>query len=187
VLAPPELDGGSGCLLAALASEAELTDGDEGGDTEPPPADELAPTDPTLATSVVAPEPEPPAPAADPVPAAAPLPPPAKAPAPAAATPPTARAAPPTTAAVAARSPPVNAGEPPITAANSFGICQQHIMKIRDPPITSNAVIAGRADVAIPCASSSQPTLRPNPAEIRQYNRTILMPIDTARPMYRSV
>jgi hypothetical protein len=81
------------------------------------------------------------------------------------------------------RSPPVKAGEPPITAANSFGICQQHIMKMRDPPITSKAVMAGRADVPIACASSSQPMLRPNPAEIRQYSRMILMPMETARAM----
>ena len=92
-----------------------------------------------------------------------------------------------TTTAVATRSPPVNAGEPPITAANSFGICQQHIMNMSDPPITSNAVMTGRADAAIDCASSIQPRLRPNPAEIRQYSSRILMPMETARPMYRSV
>jgi len=74
-----------------------------------------------------------------------------------------------------------------MTAANSFGICQQHIMKISDPPITSKAVMTGRAEDEIPCASSSHPMLKPNPAEIRQYSRTILMPIETARPMYRSV
>jgi hypothetical protein len=56
-------------------------------------------------------------------------------------------------------------------------------MKIRDPPITSKAVMAGRADVPIACASSSQPMLRPNPAEIRQYSRMILMPMETARAM----
>jgi hypothetical protein len=164
----------------------EPGDGDEGGDTEPPPTDEPDPTEPTLATAVVVVEPAPPALAADPVRAAALLPP-ANALTPSIAEPPTANAALPTTAPVAMRSPPVNAGAPPITAANSFGICQQHIMKMRDPPITSKAVMAGRADVAIACASASQPRLKPNPAEIRQYSRMILMPMETARPMYRSV
>jgi hypothetical protein len=70
-----------------------------------------------------------------------------------------------------------------MTAANSFGICQQHIMKINAPPITSNAVMAGRAEVEIPCASLSQPMLRSNPAAIKQYNSTILIPIETANPM----
>src|SRR5579863_3112922 len=185
---PEPFDGGSGCLRDDPPPFAvEPGDGEEGGGTEPPPADEPAPTDPTLATAVVVLEPAPPALAADPLPAAAPPPPPAKAPAPATAAPPTARAALPTTAAVATRSPPVKAGAPPITAANSFGICQQHIMKMRDPPITSKAVITGRADAEITCASLSQPLLKPSPAEIRQYSRTILMPIETARPMYRSV
>jgi hypothetical protein len=55
-----------------------------------------------------------------------------------------------------------------MTAAKSFGICQQHIMKINAPPITSNATITGRAEDPIACASSSQPRLRLNPAEIRQ-------------------
>ena len=183
---PEALDGGSGCLRAPRPFTAEPAEDGEGGDTEPPPADEPDPTDPTLATAVVVLEPAPPALAADPVPAAA-LPPPASALTPATTAPPTARAAPPTTAAVATRSPPVNAGEPPITAANSFGICQQHIMKMSEPPITSNAVMTGRADAAMDCASSIQPRLRPNPAEIRQYSRRILMPMETARPMYRSV
>jgi hypothetical protein len=74
-----------------------------------------------------------------------------------------------------------------MTAAKSFGICQQHIMKINAPPITSNATMTGRAAVPIACASSSQSRLKLNPAEIRQYRRTIFMPMETARPMYRSV
>src|ERR1700691_2011041 len=184
---PEPFDGGSGCLRDDPPPFAvEPGDGEAGGGTEPPPADEPAPTDPTLATAVVVLEPAPPALAADPVPAAA-LPPPANALTPATAAPPTANAALPTTAAVATRSPPVKAGDPPITAANSLGICQQHIMKMRDPPITSKAVITGRADAEITCASLSQPLLKPSPAEIKQYSRTILMPIETARPMYRSV
>ena len=183
----PELaDGGSGCPRIPPPFTMAPGDGDEGGGTEPPPADEPDPTDPTPATAVVVVEPAPPALAADPVPAAA-LPPPANALTAATAAPPTASAALPTTAAVATRSPPVNAGEPPITAANSFGICQQHIMNMSDPPITSNAVMTGRADAAMDCASSIQPRLRPNPAEIRQYSSRILMPMETARPMYRSV
>ena len=47
-------------------------------------------------------------------------------------------------------------------------------MKMRDPPITSKAVITGRADAEITCASLSQPLLKPSPAEIKQYSRTIL-------------
>jgi hypothetical protein len=109
---PEPPDGGSGCPRAPAPFATKPGDGDDGGDTEPPPADEPAPTDPTLATAVVVLEPAPPALAADPVPAAAPLPPPAKA-STATAAPPTAKAAPPTAAPVAMRSPPVKAGEPP--------------------------------------------------------------------------
>src|SRR4051812_44327843 len=155
------LDGGSGCRRT-LASAAPLPFAPhDGGGIEPPPlpaaAAALTP-DTVLATPL---DPEP-ADVAAPVPARAA--PPASAPTPAAAAEATATPALATSTPVEMRSPPVRAGAPPRTAANSFGICQHSIMKIRAAPITSKAVMLGCADVPTPCASVSQPFPRPRPA-----------------------
>src|SRR3954453_23732957 len=66
-------------------------------------------------------------------------------PIPAVAIEPTATALPATNAEVLVKSPPVRAGDPPRTAANSFGICQQSIMKMIEAPIISSADIPGLA------------------------------------------
>jgi hypothetical protein len=176
------LEGGSGCRRKPALEAGSLLALWGGATVLPLPA----PPDPTaltLATAFATPlDPEFPAAAADPVPASAPAPP-ASAPIPAAATEAAATPALPTITPVEIRSPPVRAGPPPRTAANSFGICQHSIIKISAAPITSKAVMLGCGAVPTPCASASQPLPRPSPADIRQYSRTILIPMATANPM----
>src|SRR5581483_3630938 len=79
---------------------------------------------------------------------------------------PTATAPPATNAPLEIRSPLESAGDPPNTAANSFGICQQSIMKMIEAPIISRADIAGLASDAILCASVIQSTERLMPVPI---------------------
>jgi len=175
--------GGSGCCRATPFEAGAVRPPEGGGTALDPP---LAAADPTLAMELgtpLGPEPaaanvDPDNPRADAAPATAPT--------PAAPAEPTAIAALPTMTPVESRSPPVNAGAPPRTAENSRGICQQSIIKINAAPITSKAVMYGCADVPIPWASASQPLPSPSPAEIRQYRRTILTPIDIANPRYLS-
>jgi hypothetical protein len=84
---------------------------------------------------------------------------------------------------VASRSPPVSAGEPPSTAEKSFGICQHSMRKIRDAPITSNASIAGEAEVATACALGIQSSEMFMPTPISRYSSMILTPFETPKPM----
>ena len=152
---PRSKGGGSGCFGRPFDEGPE--DGGEGGGGGtappllPPELPRIPAAEPTLITLAPAPE-LPLPPAAAPTPLAAADPPPARPAAPAASDP--TAAVPATTAVpVASRSPPVSAGEPPSTAEKSFGICQHSMRKIKDAPITSNASIAGEAEVATACAS----------------------------------
>jgi len=162
-------------LVPAAVAAAEL-----GGATAvaPPPVPFAAPTP---ATALEAPDAElPPPPAPGPRPLDASVPPPSNIPAPVPMPEPVARAALAIAPTVAARSPPVRVGAPPRTPAKSLGICQHSIMKITAAPITSKAVIKGRADALTLCASSIQFRPRFMPAAMRQYSRRIL--IDLADP-----
>jgi hypothetical protein len=67
---------------------------------------------------------------------------------------------------VETRSPPESAGDPPSTAANSFGTCQQSIIKMSAAPMTSKPVMLGFGDVPMPAASSNQPPERLIPVPI---------------------
>src|SRR5215472_701828 len=134
--------GGSGCRREPPSLELAPRDEPFGGGTEPPAAPPARPPRPTPATALITPVVELPLLAAALVPPSAALPPAVAvtAPAPMEAT---ARPVPTTASPVPQRSPPASAGAPPTMAANSFGICQQHIMKINAAPITSKATMLG--------------------------------------------
>jgi hypothetical protein len=87
---------------------------------------------------------------------------------------------------VPTRSPPVSAGAPPRTAEKSFGICQQSIKNMSAAPITSNASIAGVAEVLTASASGIQPSDIFIPTPMSRYRSMILTPFETPKPMYRS-
>ena len=62
----------------------------------------------------------------------------------------------------------MSAGDPPSTAENSFGICQQSIMKMIEAPMISSADIAGLALEAMFWASVIQSTERFMPVPINR-------------------
>src|SRR5262249_54907458 len=163
------VEGGSGWLRVAAAALATPAEAEFGGATL---TGTLPLAVPALATALDAP-------GSTPLPLVPPAvrafdatePPPTNTPAPVPMIEPVARAPLAIAATVPAKSPPVRVGDPPSTAEKSLGICQQSIIKMTAAPITSKAVIKGRADALTLCASSIQFSPRFIPAAMRQYSR----------------